>query len=100
VSAIKWGYHGIKAGGHTMSIYDPLRDYLMRHKFRELELSFPKIEEIIGRPLPRSADRPQWWANQVAPGRPQREAWRAAGFDAFLIVGSRKVQFRRVPGGR
>jgi hypothetical protein len=81
-----------------MSIYDPLRDYLKGHEFQELELSFPKIEEIMGRPLPRSADRPQWWANQVAAGRPQREAWRAAGFDAFLIAGSRKVRFRRVSG--
>jgi hypothetical protein len=79
-----------------MSIYDPLRDYLKRHEFQEIELTFQKTEEIIGRPLPRSADRPQWWANQVAPGRPQREAWRAAGFDAFLIAGSKKVQFRRV----
>jgi hypothetical protein len=35
-----------------MSIYDPLRDYLKRHEFREQELSFPKIEEIIGRRLP------------------------------------------------
>jgi hypothetical protein len=78
-----------------MSIYDPLRDYLKLQQFREVELTFPKIEEIIGRPLPRSADRPQWWANQVAPGRPQREASRAAGFDAFLVAGSRKVQFRR-----
>ena len=81
-----------------MSIYDPLRDYLKRHEFRELELSLLKIEEIIGRRLPRSADRPQWWANTVAPGHSQREAWRAAGFDAFLIAGSRKVQFRRIPG--
>jgi hypothetical protein len=80
-----------------MSIYDPLRDFLKRHSLREIELSFPRIEEIIGRPLPRSADRPQWWANQVAPERPQREAWRGAGFDAFLVAGSRKVQFRRVP---
>jgi hypothetical protein len=32
-----------------MSIYDPLRDCLKRHEFRELELRFSKIEEIIGR---------------------------------------------------
>ena len=80
-----------------MSIYDPLRDYLRRCTFREIELSFSEVENIIGRPLPASAERPQWWANQRAAGRPQREAWRVAGFDAFLIAGSRKVQFRRVP---
>jgi hypothetical protein len=67
-----------------MSIYDPLRDFLKQQKFREIELSFARIEQIIGRRLPRSAERPQ------------REAWRAAGSDAFLIAGSRKVQFRRV----
>jgi hypothetical protein len=79
-----------------MSVYDPLRDYLKGHKFRELELSFLEIEKILGRPLSAAADRPQWWANVVKSGHTQREAWRAAGFDAFLIAGSRKVKFRRV----
>jgi len=80
-----------------MSIYDPLRDYLKACSFREIELNFSEVEKIIGHALPASSNRPQWWANQRAAGRPQREAWRAAGFDAFLIAGSRKVQFRRVP---
>jgi hypothetical protein len=79
----------------NMSVYDPLRDYLMNVRFRELELSFAEIEKILARPLPRSSDRPQWWANVEAPGHSQREAWRAAGFDAFLIFGSRKVKFVR-----
>jgi len=79
-----------------MSIYDPLRDYLVSQRAREFELSFAQVESIVGGALPQSAHRPQWWANQVASGRPQREAWRAAGFDAFLIAGSRKVKFRKV----
>jgi hypothetical protein len=79
----------------AMSIYDPLRDYLKGLTLSEVILSFTDIEKIIGRALPGSAEHPQWWANQVAGGRPQREAWRAAGFDAFLISGSRKVRFRR-----
>jgi hypothetical protein len=79
-----------------MSVYDPLRDYLEHVTFAEIELTFTEIERIINRPLPKSAERPQWWANQRASGRPQREAWRAAGFDAFLIAGSRRVKFRRV----
>jgi hypothetical protein len=83
-----------------MSVYDPLKDHLMRCELGEFMLSFPEIEQIIGRPLPRSAHRPQWWANQVQRGRPQREAWRAAGFDAFLIAGSQKVRFVRVTDGR
>ena len=79
----------------TISVYYPLRDHLAGFQFRDLELSFAEIEAILGRPLPRSAERPQWWANQMGPGHPQREAWRAAGYDAFLIAGSRKVKFRK-----
>ena len=78
-----------------MGVYDPLRDYLRLQKFGEIELRFLEIEKIIGRKLPASSERPQWWANQVAGDRPQRDAWRDAGFDAFLISGSRKVKFRR-----
>jgi hypothetical protein len=82
-----------------MSKYDPLRDYLRDQHFREIELTFGEIENTLGPGfrLPVSADRPQWWANQVAPGRPQREAWREAGYDAFLVAGSRRVKFRKVP---
>jgi hypothetical protein len=76
--------------------YDPLREYLLNQHLREIELTFTEIEKILGARLPKSAERPQWWANQVASSRPQREAWRAAGYDAFLVAGSRKVKFRRV----
>jgi hypothetical protein len=78
-----------------MSKYDPLCDYLKAQNFREFQLSFREIEAILGCTLPASSQRPQWWANQVAPGRPQREAWRAAGYDAFLVRGSEKMTFRR-----
>ncbi len=79
-----------------MSKYAPLRDYLLRQKHREFELTFKEIEAIVGFKLPVSADRPQWWANQKAAGRAQREAWRAAKYDAFLIRGSDRVRFLRV----
>lgn len=78
-----------------MSKYDLLRDYLSNQRHREFALTFSEIEKILGFKLPDSAERPQWWANQVAAGRPQREAWRAAGYDAFLSGNSRKVTFRR-----
>jgi hypothetical protein len=82
------------------SKYAPLRDYLRKQHLHEFELTFDAIEEILGGDvrLPKGAERPQWWANQAAPGRPQREAWRAAGYDAFLVKGSRKVKFRKVSG--
>jgi hypothetical protein len=83
--------------GRRGSKYDPLRDYLLKQHLREIELTFGEIENILGFPLPPVSERPQWWANQVAPGRPQREAWRAGGYDAFLVAGSRNVRFRKVP---
>ena len=79
-----------------MGIYDQLRDHLRRQRLAEFELSFVEIGSILGRQLPKSAVHPQWWANQKDPARPQREAWRGAGFDAFLIDGRDRVRFVRV----
>jgi hypothetical protein len=93
---INIGFHKRDRGAVEMSIYDSLRDYLKRVEYQEIELAFPEIEEIIGRLLPKSAERPQWWANTEATGHTQRESWRAAGFDAFLIAGARRVKFRRI----
>jgi len=86
------------AFSEAMGKYDRLRDYLKRQKCDEFELSFAEIERKIGALLPNGAARPQWWANVGDPElRPvQREAWRAAGFDAFLIAGRDRVRFRRV----
>jgi hypothetical protein len=78
-----------------MSVYDPLRDYLLRQTYREIELRFDEIEKILRRRLPTSAERPQWWANLKEKSHTQREAWRAAGYDAFLIKGASRVRFRK-----
>ncbi|MDE1148683.1 MAG: type II toxin-antitoxin system ParD family antitoxin [Azospirillaceae bacterium] len=80
-----------------MAKYDLLRDYLMKQQMDEFDLNFQEIENIIRAPLPESADRPQWWANvRGESSHVQREAWRKAGYDAFLTSGSRRVRFRRV----
>jgi hypothetical protein len=81
-----------------MSKYAPLRDYLMRQRHREFDMTFREVEAVIGAPLPSSAARPQWWANvnDQATTHVQREAWRSAGYDVFLISGSDKVRFRKV----
>lgn len=78
--------------------YDPLCTYLSTQVLSELTLTFDEIERIIGAPLPKSADTPQWWANVTDPATShvQRHAWREAGYDAFLLAGSRKAKFRRV----
>jgi hypothetical protein len=80
-----------------MPKYAPLRRYLKRQKHSEIILTFGEIEEIIDAPLPKNAATPQWWANIVNPdhGHVQREAWRAAGYDAFLLLPS-KVKFQKV----
>jgi hypothetical protein len=78
-----------------MGVYDPLRNYLSLQRSAQFVLTFSEIERILGRQLPASADRPQWWANVRAKhGHVQREAWRRAGYKAFLESPSR-VRFER-----
>jgi hypothetical protein len=80
-----------------MAKYDPITRFLRRNSRPEVEMSFADIERIIGGMLPKSAERPQWWANEADPSSPhiQISAWRTAGYDAFLIAGTEKVIFRR-----
>jgi hypothetical protein len=78
-----------------MGMFDPLADYCREQSLREFDLPFHKIEAIIGRKLPDSALRPQYWANVVEGGGPVRSAMRETLFDTFLIAGARKVRFER-----
>lgn len=79
-----------------MGKYDLLESYLRRRGDEEFELSFADIGRIIGGPLPHSASRPQWWANEADPNsrHTQRRAWRDAGYESFLLPRER-VLFRR-----
>ena len=81
-----------------MSMYDGLRDRLRAERLSEIILSFSEIEELIGVSLPKSALRPQWWPNErsLITDHSQRNAWRDAGYDAFLIKDARKVRFKKV----
>jgi hypothetical protein len=77
--------------------YSALRDFLMLQKGREFILSFVEIEKVLGFDLPQSAERPQWWANtQSQTSHVQREAWRSAGYDAFLQANRSSVKFVKV----
>ncbi|AYV48232.1 hypothetical protein CFHF_07760 [Caulobacter flavus] len=80
-----------------MGKYDPLGGYLRRLKTDSVDLGFAEIERILGAMLPKSAQRPQWWANQIDPqGRHvQTRAWREAGYDAFPEAGAERVRFVR-----
>jgi hypothetical protein len=77
--------------------YDGLRDYLRLQRGPEFSLTFGEIEKAIGAALPKSAVRPQWWANVTDPNTTytQRNAWREASYDAFLVAGSDRVIFRK-----
>jgi hypothetical protein len=81
-----------------MAKYDPLCGHLRRQRQDEFELSFAEIERVLGAMLPKSAARQQWWANVADPdtSHVQRNAWRDAGYDAFLIAGKDRVRFKRV----
>lgn len=76
------------------SKYDPLRLHLADRPAGEFSMRFEEIEEVLGFPLPKSAERAQWWANVTGGSHPHSQSWQGAGYDAFLVQGSRKVRFR------
>ena len=77
-----------------MGKYDGLGRYLRRQRLDEFELSFTDVERLILDILPKSASRPQWWANERGLStHVQCAAWMEAGFDAFLLPGKDRVRF-------
>jgi hypothetical protein len=76
--------------------YVALTTRLEANGFAEFEMTFAQIEAVIGSPLPKSANTPQFWANTVEYQQPQRKAIAAADHEAFLVAGSRRVRFKRV----
>jgi hypothetical protein len=81
------------------SKYDALRDHLAGTRVRELQLSFPQIERIIGRPLPRSAYVHVWWWSNEDPATTQHvqcRSWQTAGYDATPDLKARAVKFRKL----
>lgn len=84
-----------------MAKYDPLHRHLKRQRTSQLIMTFPEIERLLGDMLPKSARRPEWWANETAPDsrHVQCAAWLAAGYRAFLIRGEDRVRFERADGG-
>jgi len=78
------------------SKYDALTPHLKANKLSEFEMTFSDIEQIIGSSLPKYAYERQFWANTVKRSRSQRKAIAAAGFESFLLYGSKRVRFKRV----
>jgi hypothetical protein len=81
-----------------MAKYDPLRTHLRRQSAATYEMSFRDIECVLTRPLPNSAARPEWWANEIDPRsrHVQCRAWLDAGYTASLRQGADSVRFERV----
>ena len=78
-----------------MGKFEALAEYCRQQTLREFELSFVKIEALIGSKLPDSALRPQYWANVVDGNGPVRSAMRNTLYETFLVAGSRRVRFAR-----
>jgi hypothetical protein len=80
---------------HLMAKFTALAGYCREQTLGEFELSFIKIEAIIGEKLPDSALRPQYWANVIDGTGPVRSAMKDTPYETFLIAGSRRVRFER-----
>ena len=82
-----------------MGKYDPLEHHLRRQKTASYEMSFRDIERVLGQLLPKSAQRPEWWANEDSPAtrHVQCKAWLRAGYRAIPQVHSERVRFERRP---
>jgi hypothetical protein len=62
--------------------YSKLKDYLLQARRSPLDLTFERIEQIIGAPLPVSAKRRFWWGAKWADKYPHIRSWVDAGFCA------------------
>ena len=78
-----------------MAKFEPLAEYCRTQSLREFELPFFKIEAMIGEKLPKSAERPQYWANVVDGSGPVRSSLRETPYETFQIAGSRRMRFVR-----
>jgi hypothetical protein len=76
--------------------YAPLWKFLMLQSAKEFNLSFEKIEEVLGCPLPFSAKLPQWWENEASGSDVQSEAWKAAAYEVYLEADRSSVRFVKV----
>ncbi len=64
-----------------MTVYKPLADYLATCPGDQLELSFPKLEQILGFRLCHSAlTYKAWWSNGLTSPSSQNTSWLSAGW--------------------
>lgn len=77
------------------SRYSPLQDYLASSSAEVVTLSFARIEEILGNPLPASARRHRaWWANDEQGTHTHARSWLRSGRLAVNVdMAGEQVQF-------
>jgi hypothetical protein len=75
--------------GHTTHDYEGLRTYFrsLPEELDSIDLTFDKLESVIGRPLPAEAAKSEWWnggSNQ--PKAPQSSVCELVGFSVAAIA--------------
>jgi hypothetical protein len=79
--------------------YTPLEAWFrqMPAAQRELNLAFSQIEQVMDKPLPKSAyQRQTWWDNEVHATLSHKNAWLHAGWKVAAVeLAEQKVRFRR-----
>jgi hypothetical protein len=81
-----------------MSIYDPINRMLVASQAPSVTRSFAELEDLIGRPLPKSAyEYDAWWANEHPDNttHSHSRAWTRAGYNAKAQRLKRMVTFCR-----
>lgn len=86
-----------------MGVYDPLNQYPASSKEDVIKMTFSEIENLLGRPLPKSASKySAWWENEGRLGysspnsHSHARAWLDAGYKvAKLDIGGMGVTFIR-----
>lgn len=77
------------------SKYYPLYHYLRERNEQSITLSFATIEQLLGVPLPKSANKRGWWSNRMR-GATQAEAWLQAHYDVTEIdLEQKNITFSR-----
>lgn len=83
----------------TLAKSDPLKAYLLGCRGNSCTITFDRIEDIIDRPLPRSAGKyREWWSDEpgAAAGHVQARSWMNAGWRVGSVrLDARQVRFVR-----
>jgi len=81
-----------------MSVYSPLREWLIAAATTPILCTFEQIEEIIGRRLPNSSRAyASWWTNQNSGHHVQCRAWIDAGYHTAKVdIVRETVEFVRI----